>query len=159
MGVSGSGKSAIGKRIAERVGATFLDGDRYHPRANIEKMQRGEPLTDEDRAGWLDVLTQLIRDYRDDEMAVLIGCSALKRAYRDQLRRGDPALRFVYLHGSYEVILGRMQQREHFFSPAMLQSQFDTLEVPGADEAHRIDIDAGIDTVVDRSVAALENKS
>ncbi|MBH03017.1 MAG: gluconate kinase [Xanthomonadales bacterium] len=158
MGVSGSGKSAIGKRIAERVGATFLDGDRYHPRANIEKMQRGEPLTDEDRAGWLDVLTQLIRDYRDDEMAVLIGCSALKRAYRDQLRRGDPALRFVYLHGSYEVILGRMQQREHFFSPAMLQSQFDTLEVPGADEAHRIDIDAGIDTVVDRSVAALENK-
>ena len=158
MGVSGSGKSAIGKRIAERVGATFLDGDRYHPRANIEKMQRGEPLTDEDRGGWLDVLTQLIRDYRDDEMAVLIGCSALKRAYRDQLRRGDPALRFVYLHGSYEVILGRMQQREHFFSPAMLQSQFDTLEVPGADEAHRIDIDAGIDTVVDRSVAALENK-
>ena len=159
MGVSGSGKSAIGERIAERVGATFLDGDRYHPRANIEKMARGEPLTDDDRAGWLDVLTQLIRDYRDDEMAVLIGCSALKRAYRDQLRRGDPALQFVYLHGSYEVILGRMQQREHFFSPAMLQSQFDTLEVPGADEAHRIDIDAGIDTVVDRSVAALENKS
>ena len=158
MGVSGSGKSAIGERIAERVGATFLDGDRYHPRANIEKMARGEPLTDDDRAGWLDVLTQLIRDYRDDEMAVLIGCSALKRAYRDQLRRGDPALQFVYLHGSYEVILGRMQQREHFFSPAMLQSQFDTLEVPGADEAHRIDIDAGIDTVVDRSVAALENK-
>ncbi len=159
MGVSGSGKSAIGEGIAARVGAAFLDGDRYHPRANIEKMARGEPLTDDDRAGWLDVLTQLIRDYRDDEMAVLIGCSALKRTYRDQLRRGDPALRFVYLHGSYEVILGRMQQREHFFSPAMLQSQFDTLEVPGADEAHRIDIDAGIDTVVDRSVAALENRS
>ncbi|ROO27201.1 gluconokinase [Salinisphaera japonica] len=159
MGVSGSGKSAIGERIAQRVGAAFLDGDRYHPRANIEKMARGEPLTDDDRAGWLDVLAQLIRDYRDDEMTVLIGCSALKRTYRDQLRRGDPALQFVYLHGSYEVILGRMQQREHFFSPAMLQSQFDTLEVPGADEAHRIDIDAGIDTVVDRSVAALENKS
>ncbi|RJS93159.1 gluconokinase [Salinisphaera sp. Q1T1-3] len=156
MGVSGSGKSSIGKGIGQRLGVPYIDGDTYHPQANVEKMERGEPLDDDDRAGWLDALTGLIRDYRDDELGVLIGCSALKRRYRDQLRSGDPHLMFLFLDGSYDIILGRMQQREHFFSPKMLQSQFDTLERPGSDEAVRVDIDADFNEVIAAGTNALQ---
>ena len=159
MGVSGSGKSSIGKGVGQALGVSYIDGDSYHPRANVEKMARGEPLDDDDRAGWLDALTGLIRDYRDDEMPLLIGCSALKRRYRDTLRAGDPGLIFLFLDGTYDVILARMQQREHFFSPKMLQSQFDTLERPAADEAVRVDIDASVEDVIDQAAEALKARS
>ncbi len=155
MGVSGSGKSSVGEAVGAALGVPYIDGDEYHPPANIDKMSRGEPLNDEDRAGWLTVLTDLIRDNRDKGDALLLGCSSLKRIYRDQLREGDPELLFLFLDGSFEVILGRMQQRKHFFSSEMLTSQFDTLEAPGEDEAIRVDIDQNFADVIGQSAAAL----
>lgn len=159
MGVSGSGKSSVGEALGEALGVPYLDGDQYHPQANIDKMSRGEPLNDEDRAGWLSILTDLIRDNRSRDQALLLGCSSLKRRYRDQLREGDPELLFLFLDGSFDVILGRMQQRKHFFSSEMLTSQFDTLEAPGEDEAIRIDIDQDFADVIDHSTAALRARS
>lgn len=155
MGVSGTGKSTVGEAVGEALGAPYIDGDRYHPQANIDKMSRGEPLTDDDRAGWLAELVDLIRDYRERRETVLVGCSALKRRYRDQLRAGDPDLLFLFLDGRFDVILDRMQRRKHFFSPDMLVSQFDTLEPPGADEAIRVDVDQDFDDVVAASTTAL----
>lgn len=155
MGVSGCGKSTIGEAVAERIGCSYIDGDHYHPPANIAKMTRGEPLDDDDRAGWLETLSELFKTHRERGDTVIIGCSGLKRAYRDILRRGDPELIILFLDGSYDLILERMQARHHFFSPEMLKSQFATLERPGADEAERIDIDASFEAVIDACVAAL----
>lgn len=158
MGVSGSGKSSVGEAVGEALGADYIDGDQYHPQTNIDKMSRGEPLTDDDRAGWLAELVDLIRDYRERRETVLVGCSALKRRYRDQLRAGDPNLLFLFLDGSYDVILDRMQHRRHFFSAEMLASQFDSLEPPGEDEAIRIDINQDCDDVIKASTAALQQR-
>lgn len=135
MGVSGSGKSSIGEMVGHALDIPYVDGDCYHPQANIDKMSRGEPLDDEDRSDWLDKLSHLIREYRVQGKSALVGCSALKKKYRDQLRAGDPHLIFLFLDGSFDVILARMQRRRHFFTTDMLSSQFKTLEVPGADEA------------------------
>lgn len=158
MGVSGSGKSSVGEAVGSALGVPYIDGDKYHPQANIDKMSRGEPLNDDDRADWLAVLTELIRENHDKDRALLIGCSSLKRIYRDQLREADPGLLFLYLDGSFDVILGRMQRRKHFFSSDMLTSQFDTLEAPGADEAIRVDIDQNFADVIDQSTAALRTR-
>ncbi len=130
MGVSGSGKSTIGQMLADRLGWPFYDGDTFHSAANIEKMSRGEPLTDEDRANWLSTLADLIRDQLAQNRSAVIACSALKQSYRDQLRV-DPQVRFVYLKGSYDVIWQRMQARPgHYMKAAMLASQFAALEEP-----------------------------
>ncbi|MES1937754.1 gluconokinase [Salinisphaera hydrothermalis] len=155
MGVSGSGKSSVGEAVGAALGVPYIDGDQYHPQANIDKMSRGEPLDDDDRAGWLTVLTDMIRDHKQRGEPVIIGCSSLKHRYRDQLRQGDPGLLFLFLDGSFEVISGRMQRRKHFFSPEMLTSQFDTLEAPGEDEAIRVDIAQDFADVIDQSTAAL----
>jgi gluconokinase len=135
MGVSSSGKSTVGQSIARRMHVPFLDGDGYHPEANVEKMRGGIALEDADRWPWLERLAQALHEAADRKDAAVGACSALKRSYRDYLteKAGEP-ITFVYLHGSKEVIGERMARRQHEYMPtSLLDSQFATLEVP--DEA------------------------
>ncbi|MBS3847989.1 gluconokinase [Devosia sp. BSSL-BM10] len=132
MGVSSSGKSTVGQSIARRLHVPFLDGDGYHPEANVEKMRAGTPLTDEDRWPWLERLALALHEAADRKDAAVGACSALKRSYRDFLtqKAGEPIL-FVYLDGSRDVIGERMARRSHEYMPtSLLDSQFATLEVP-----------------------------
>ncbi|MFP9137877.1 gluconokinase [Devosia sp. XGJD_8] len=132
MGVSSSGKSTVGQSIARRLHVPFLDGDGYHPEANVEKMRAGIPLTDDDRWPWLERLAGALHEAADKKGAAMGACSALKRAYRQYLtdKAGEPVL-FVYLEGSREVIAERMARRQHEYMPtSLLDSQFATLEVP-----------------------------
>jgi gluconokinase len=134
FGVSGAGKTTIGKLLAEQLGWRFYEGDDFHPPANIEKMRSGRPLTDEDRSPWLERLReQLTRSVAAKENAVL-ACSALKRAYRERLRVSDD-VRYVFLHGDYPLIENQLRRRGgHFMNPDLLRSQFTDLEEPEADE-------------------------
>ena len=156
MGVSGSGKSTIGRTVAQRLGWPFEEGDDLHPAANIAMMTAGHPLTDADRAPWLDA----VRGWIDRQVAAgrsgVIACSALKRAYRDRLRDGQPAIRFVYLQGDETLIRARFDQRQgHFMPPTLLDSQFQTLEAPTSDEnAIVVDIRQPIEAQVDQICAA-----
>lgn len=133
MGVSSSGKSTIGAALGRALHAPFLDGDKYHPEANVEKMRAGIALTDEDRWPWLEALAAALKQAADQKKGIAVGaCSALKRAYRDFIteKAGEPVL-FVYLDGSREVIGERMAKRNHEYMPtSLLDSQFATLEVP-----------------------------
>lgn len=132
MGVSSSGKTTVGQSIARRLHVPFLDGDGYHPPANVEKMRAGIPLTDADRWPWLQSLSTALSEAADKKGAAVGACSALKRAYRDYLtaEAGEPIV-FVYLDGSKPVIAERMAKRHHEYMPtSLLDSQFDTLEVP-----------------------------
>lgn len=132
MGVSSSGKSTVGQSIARRLHVPFLDGDGYHPEANVEKMRAGIPLTDDDRWPWLERLAGALHEAADKKGAAMGACSALKLAYRQYLtdKAGEPIL-FVYLEGSREVIAERMARRQHEYMPtSLLDSQFATLEVP-----------------------------
>lgn len=156
MGVAGCGKSSVGAALAAAIGASYADGDDLHPAANITKMTRGEPLTDQDRWPWLAAVGQALA--RGDHR--IIGCSALKRSYRDKItaEAGGPVT-FIHLDGTYALIKARMDARTgHFMPPSLLVSQFATLEPPGADEdAVRVDIDqsmAGIVTDIVRLLAA-----
>ena len=151
MGVSGSGKSTIGEKLAERLGWTFEDGDRFHPAANVAKMSAGHPLTDEDRRPWLQAIADEIdRVCKAGEPAV-IACSALKRAYRDILVHGRDDVRIVFLEGTQDLIAARLAARKgHFMPSGLLSSQFRTLEPPTADENPiTVSIDAPVETVVD----------
>jgi gluconokinase len=133
MGVSGCGKSFIGAKVAQSLGGVFEDGDDFHPASNIEKMASGTPLTDDDRDPWLDILRERIVLNQGQAACYVLACSALKQSYRDRLQ-GDDApetLVFVYLEGSKELIRQRMEARDHFMPPALLDSQFATLERPG----------------------------
>ena len=132
MGVSSSGKSTVGQSVARRLHVPFLDGDGYHPPANVEKMRAGTPLTDEDRWPWLERLAIALHEAADKKGASVGACSALKRAYRDFLtEKAGEAVMFVYLDGSREIIGERMAKRQHEYMPAsLLDSQFATLEVP-----------------------------
>jgi gluconokinase len=135
MGVSSSGKSTVGQSIARRLHVSFLDGDGYHPPANVEKMRAGIPLTDEDRWPWLETLAVALHEAADKKQAAVGACSALKRSYREYLaeKAGEPIL-FVYLQGSREVIAERMAKRQHEYMPqSLLDSQFATLEVTDPD--------------------------
>jgi gluconokinase len=132
MGVSSSGKSTVGQSIARRLHVPFLDGDGYHPEANVEKMRAGIPLTDDDRWPWLERLAIALHQAAEKKGAAVGACSALRRVYRDYLieKAGEPIL-FVYLDGSREVIAARMAKRKHEYMPtSLLDSQFATLEVP-----------------------------
>ncbi|MDB5506542.1 MAG: gluconokinase [Devosia sp.] len=132
MGVSSSGKSTVGADLARALHAPFLDGDGYHPPANVEKMRSGTPLTDTDRWPWLETLARALHDAAEKKGVAVGACSALKRAYRDFLveQAGEPIL-FVYLEGTKDVIAARIAKRAHEFMPAtLLDSQFATLEIP-----------------------------
>ncbi len=136
MGVSGAGKTTVGRALAAALGWPFYDGDDFHPPANIEKMRQGVPLTDVDRRPWLETLQALIAQHLQEERPAVVACSALKRRYRDVLRRAGAGIRFVHLAANYETIRRRLEARQgHFFDPKLLQSQFDDLEAPNADEA------------------------
>lgn len=127
MGVSGAGKTTIGKALARRLGWRFVDADDYHPAANVAKMALGRPLDDADRWPWLGRLNQVLRK---EEEAVL-ACSALKERYREHLARGIEDLRWVYLKGTLELIRSRLAGRRHRYMPAsLLESQFAALEPP-----------------------------
>jgi gluconokinase len=134
FGVSGAGKTTIGELLARQLGQHFYEADDFHSQANIEKMHRGIPLTDEDRWPWLERLRELIeRSVAANESAVL-ACSALKRAYRECLRVNNQ-VKFVFLRGDYALVEEQVRRRHgHFVHPALLQSQFDDLEEPKPDE-------------------------
>jgi gluconokinase len=135
MGVSGSGKSVIGAALARELGVGFVEGDSYHTGENVERMALGIPLTDEDRAGWLNALATRLREANDAETGLVMTCSALKRSYRDILRAGASDLHLVFLKGPRALIAERLAgRRGHFMPPSLLESQLATLEEPGPDE-------------------------
>lgn len=141
MGVSGSGKTTIGRELAARLGCEFLDGDDFHPAANVARMTAGTPLTDEDRWPWFDHLNALLREREARGQSAVLACSALKESYRERLMRGVAACRLVHLHGSIDVIRGRLASRQHRYMPAsLLESQFAALEP--SQEAIVIDVAA-----------------
>jgi carbohydrate kinase (thermoresistant glucokinase family) len=136
MGVSSSGKSAVGQALSRTLGAPFLDGDQFHPPANKEKMRSGVPLTDDDRWPWLEILAVALSEAADDKGVAVGACSALKRSYRDFIieKAGEPVL-FLHLDGTREVLMARIAARRHEFMPAsLLDSQLATLERPAPDE-------------------------
>lgn len=153
MGVSGCGKSTIGHDLAARLGIEYKDGDELHPKENIDKMSSGIPLTDEDRAPWL----TLVGNWLHERTAGVIACSALKRSYRDIIREAAPDTFFVHLHGSYDVHLSRVNCREgHFMPSSLLDSQMETLEALGSDEAGVvIDIDQPVEDIVEAAYQAV----
>jgi gluconokinase len=141
MGVSGSGKSTVASRLAERLGWDFLEGDDLHPAANVERMRAGVPLTDEDRAPWLAEIARVVEERVSAGGSVVVTCSALRRRYRDVLRRDD--LVFAHLAGSRDRIASRLASRAgHFMPAALLDSQFEALEPLGDDEYH-VSVDVG----------------
>jgi len=134
MGVSGSGKTTVGRLLATDLGWPFHDADDFHPPENVAKMRAGVPLADADRAVWLDRLRSLIEELIAARRSAVLACSALKQAYRDRLAVDPAAVRFVYLRGDYELIHRRLQERTgHYMPAALLRSQFETLEEPGTD--------------------------
>jgi gluconokinase len=158
MGVSGSGKTEIGRRLAERLHLDFIEGDAFHPPQNIAKMSAGMPLGDEDRYEWLLRLQQQLRQAAQAGKAVVLTCSALKRRYRDLLREGNPDLLFVHLHGDRDLLASRMHTRSGHFMPAsMLDSQLATFEPLQADERFiTLDVRETPEQIVDRIVAACD---
>jgi carbohydrate kinase (thermoresistant glucokinase family) len=130
MGVAGCGKTTVARALAERLKGHFFDADDYHPAANVAKMSRGEPLNDEDRTPWLATLADLLRSRSGAQESTFLACSALRQRYRNQLTEGL-TVRFVYLHGTRDQLLARIEaRRDHFMKPAMLDGQLATLEVP-----------------------------
>jgi gluconokinase len=149
MGVSGSGKNTVGEPLAQRLGWKFIDGDDYHPPENVKKMAAGVPLQDEDRWPWLDRLNAVLR--REDN--AVVGCSALKEAYRRRLLAGIAEHEIVYLRGSFDLIRSRVEARQHRYMPAsLLKSQFETLEPPA--KAIEVDVaqppEANVAAIVER---------
>jgi gluconokinase len=160
MGVAGSGKSTIGAALARALDVDFVEGDRYHPPENVERMSQGIPLTDADRAGWLRALAARLREAKEAGVGLVMTCSALKRSYRDVLRGGAPDLQLVFLRGPRTLIAERLgARRGHFMPPSLLESQFATLEEPEADEnAWPCDVGQSpeeiVAALVDRAAAA-----
>ena len=131
MGVSGSGKTTIGQLLSAELICSFIDGDDFHPPVNIKKMSSGEALTAEDRWPWLEILSDKIQEYIQQEQSMVLACSALKKSYREILCVERELVQFIYLKGNYATIVRRMQSREnHFMTKSLLQSQFATLEEP-----------------------------
>ncbi|TVU90594.1 gluconokinase [Vreelandella titanicae] len=157
MGVSGCGKSHVGQQLADTLGSTFIDGDDYHSPANVAKMASGTPLNDDDRSEWLDTLAALFAEYRARGESLVIACSGLKKRYRDRLRQGDPALQILYLAGSRELLLERLETRAgHFFKgDTMLASQLADLEPPSEEEAFNASIALSPQEIVTQFAATL----
>ncbi|MBC7867074.1 MAG: gluconokinase [Gloeobacteraceae cyanobacterium ES-bin-316] len=132
MGVAGSGKTSVGRLLSEKIRIPFFDGDDFHPLKNKEKMRAGIPLNDDDRQEWLHEMNSVARTQAETGGAI-IACSALKQKYRDTLSEEISKPVWIYLEGSYDLVLGRLQKRKDHFMPAsLLSSQFEILEVPTA---------------------------
>jgi gluconokinase len=155
MGVSGSGKTTIGRALAEKTGGIFLDADDFHSPANRAKMSAGIPLMDEDRLPWLDALNAALRSHQStNPQPVFLACSALREDYRLRISSGLVAVRFIYLEGSKDLIRARISARPAHFMPAsLLDSQFATLEVPK--DAIVANVDAPVEVIVERLVAEI----
>src|SRR5690348_10406072 len=152
MGVSGCGKSTVGAALAARLGWTYTEGDDFHPQANVDKMRAGKPLGDADRQPWLAAIARWMDSQADSQQPGVIGCSALKRRYRDFLRGDRPQVWFLYLRVPRGTLQRRLETRRHEYMPAsLLDSQLATLEEPGHDEPRTITVDAGdaLDATVD----------
>ncbi len=151
MGVAGCGKTSVGEALSNRLNIPYHDGDDLHSAANVAKMRAGTPLTDDDRWPWLNAVAACLRD----DAPVIVGCSALKHAYRDRICTAG-AVQFVHLSGSRDLIAARMAQRTgHYMPRALLDSQFAALEPPGSDEAITVDIDQPLAAIIDQIMAAL----
>ena len=154
MGVSGSGKTTVGRLIAERLEWRFIEADDYHPPHNVDKMAAGIPLEDADRWPWLERLNALLRECSSAGRDAVLACSALKEAYRAKLRSGIDDFRLVYLKGSFEQIHARIAERHHRYMPAsLLESQFDTLESPA--DAITVDVSDSPEAGAAKVVAAI----
>ena len=150
MGVSGSGKTTIGKILAERLGCEFVEGDDFHPPANVAKMASGTPLEDADRWPWLQRLNEELKKRKN----AVLACSALKEIYREKLSAGLDPLKFVHLRGSFELLQSRLKIRQHKYMPAsLLESQFAALETPKA--AIEVDVRESAENCVDSIAARL----
>jgi gluconokinase len=150
MGVTGAGKTTIGRKLAARMGVPFADADDYHPAQNKVKMKAGHPLTDEDRQPWLAALNRVLRGWQEEGADGVLACSALRQSYREALNAGLPvgALRFVLLDGSKDLIAARLAHRRHeYMNPDLLDSQLAALEPPG--EALVVVNDRAPDSIVD----------
>ena len=157
MGVSGCGKTTVGKALAAGLRVPFYDADNYHAQENLAKMATGIPLTDSDRAGWLTLLAAMIETETRAGHDGVLACSALKQSYRDVLVSRSRNVRFVYLKGSYDLILERMKKRGgHFMKPEMLKSQFDTLEEPA--DAITLDVENSVDEIVKKALQIISSK-
>ncbi|GAA1992555.1 gluconokinase [Terrabacter lapilli] len=156
MGVSGSGKTTIGAALAQRLRVPFADADDFHPRANIDKMSAGIPLTDDDRGPWLATIATWLADHAAG--GGVASCSALKRSYRDVLAAAAPQVLFVHLHGDPDVIAARVAGRPgHFMPAALVESQFATLEPLGPGEHGAVlDVDQQVDDLVTQSLDLLD---
>ena len=149
MGVSGCGKTTIGKQTARALNLPYYEGDDFHPESNIEKMSHGIPLTDGDRDAWLEKLAQLIQSKLDRSESGVLSCSALKEQYRERLNIDPQKVFFIYLKGSYDLILKRLSARlGHYMPPELLRSQFDTLEEP--EDIFTIDINQSPEAILEQ---------
>ena len=154
MGVSGTGKSTVGKLLSDRTGWAFYDADDFHPQSNIDKMNRGIPLTDSDRLPWLNQLKQLITDSLNHNRSGILACSALKSSYRQIIQDDCSEVVFIYLRGDYNCIQARVKLRQgHFMNPNLLRSQFDTLEEP--QDALIMDISHTPEIIVERILSQI----
>jgi gluconokinase len=148
-GVSGTGKSTLGRYLADTFSLSFEEGDSYHSASNIDKMSAGIPLQDVDRWEWLKILNRVAKQHLNADRDVVVSCSALRSAYRDVLTEDiTSCCHFIYLHASQSVLSGRLKQREHFFNgDAMLDSQFSALELPSQESAFIINVAQSFDDV------------
>ncbi|MCB0322351.1 MAG: gluconokinase [Bdellovibrionales bacterium] len=141
MGVTGCGKTTVGKILAQELNWHFYDADDFHPEENVEKMRKGIPLNDEDRLPWLEALRNLINQAHQEEFNAILACSALKENYREMLSHELKPVKFIYLRGPEELIQDRLNARQgHYMNPKLLPSQFAALEEPSPDKAIHIDI-------------------
>jgi len=155
MGPMGSGKTTIGKMLAEKLGWPFYDGDSFHPKENVEKMRAGIALTDEDRRLWLEKLRDDIQRWLKEDQDTILACSALKQAYRDILGVDQKTVRTVYLKGPYELLRKRIEERQHpYMDKNLLRSQLDALEEP-KDGLH-VDISASLEAIVSTIIQNLK---
>jgi gluconokinase len=154
MGVTGVGKTTVGRLLARALGAEFVDGDDYHPAANVAKMHAGTPLTDDDRRPWLARLNEVLLEHAARNAGVVLACSALKQRYREQLFAGVTNGRLVYLRGTKAMLAERLgARREHFMNPALLDSQFAALEEPT--DAIAADVDRAPEAIAATILAQL----